>query len=82
MVEEITEIGGQADRTQIHRGPMANVSPLPRIEGVAQAVADEVEAEQGDREEGRGEDQQPRRPLHLAGALGDQHAPGGQRLLL
>src|SRR5919106_1905089 len=56
-------------------------SPILRVEGVTQTVADEVEAEQRDREEGRGEDQQPRRAFHLGGALGDQDAPGRQRLL-
>src|SRR3546814_4933996 len=54
--------------------------PVFRIERVAQAVADEVEGEQRRRQEDRREDQHPGRELHHLGALGDQHAPRGQRL--
>ena len=36
--------------------PQNEPSPVLRIESIAQAVADEVDAEQGDGEEGRGED--------------------------
>jgi hypothetical protein len=62
--------------------PMVSLlSPILRVERVAQAVADEVEAEQRDREEDRGENQQPRRAFHLGGALGDEDAPAGERLL-
>src|SRR5689334_807229 len=56
-------------------------SVVPRIEGVAEAVAEEVEREQRRDEEDRREDEQPRRRLDVGGALGDQRAEAGQRLL-
>src|ERR1700760_1110589 len=47
------------------------ISAIRGGEGIAQAVADEVEAEQRDRHEGRREDQHPRRGFHLLGAVLD-----------
>src|SRR3546814_6964668 len=52
------------------------LSPVLGIERVAQAVADEVEGEEGGGQEERREDQHPGGNLHHVGALGDQHAPG------
>src|SRR5579862_1291685 len=59
----------------------AAISAILGIEGIAQPIADEVEAEQGHRHERAGEDQHPGITLHLLFAVGDEHAPGGQRLL-
>src|SRR5690606_18872308 len=57
-------------------------SPVAGVERVAQAVADEVEAEQGDNEEEQREQQLPQRAIHhRSGALADQRTPGGQRFL-
>src|SRR3712207_6109341 len=52
-----------------------------RIEGVAQAVADEVETEQGRDQENGGEDQHPSGVLNALGTLRDEHAPAGIRFL-
>src|SRR5579862_5132707 len=57
------------------------MSAILRVEGVAQAVADEVEAEQRDCHERSREDQHPWRGLHLVGAVLDQHTPRCQWLL-
>src|SRR6202030_2144008 len=51
------------------------------VEGVAQPVADEVEAEQGGGEENGGEHQHPGRGLHLGSPVGDEHAPARVGLL-
>src|SRR5262245_22453683 len=53
--------------------------PVLGIEGVAQAVADEVEAEERERHEDGREHERPRRGFHLPRALGDQHAPRRER---
>src|SRR3569832_626599 len=53
----------------------ALISAIHRVEGVAQAIADKIEAEQGDRHEGGREDQHPGRGFHLVRAILDQHAP-------
>src|SRR5262245_39636992 len=59
----------------------AMISAVFRVERVPEAVADEVEAKQGDRQERRGEEQHPGSALHVLDAVGDQGAPAGQRLL-
>src|ERR1700674_4337568 len=56
-------------------------STVLRVEGVAQPVADEVEAEQGGREEDGREDQHPRRGFHLRRPFADEHAPARIGLL-
>src|SRR3954471_3492363 len=61
--------------------PMPPTSMVPRVERVAQSVAEEVEREQRDDEEDRGEDQHPRRCLDRCRALRDEGAEAGQRLL-
>src|SRR5690606_13304614 len=58
------------------------MSAILRVEGVAQAVAHEEEAEKGDDEEEQRKCQLPQRAvIHRAGAFRDQRAPRGQRLL-
>src|SRR5690554_2546762 len=47
-----------------------------RVEGVAEAVAEEVEAEESEGKGEAGEDQEPRILLHAFGAFFDEHAPG------
>src|SRR5690606_12376293 len=59
----------------------AGRSPVLRIERIAQTVAQEVEAEQRRREEDRGEEQHPRRALHLLRAFLHERAPRRHRLL-
>src|SRR5262249_40971760 len=51
----------------------AVMSAVLGIEGVAQPVADEVEAEQGRRHERAGEDQHPGIAFHLLLAVRDEH---------
>src|SRR5688572_2792580 len=51
------------------------------VEGVAQPVADEIEAEQGDRQHGGRPEQRPGRDLHDFRALAHQSSPTGGRLL-
>src|SRR6185437_254749 len=57
------------------------MSAILVVERVAQAVTDEVEAEQRDRHEQRREDQHPRCGFHMVLAVGDEYAPGRQRIL-
>src|SRR4051812_21621489 len=67
-------------RSRMERTDWA-ISAILRIEGVAQAVADEVEGEQ-DRDEGqRRIEQHPAGALDVLGALRDQDAEAGVRLL-
>src|SRR3546814_8365509 len=53
----------------------------PRIERIAQAVADRIEGQHGDRQQDGGENQHPARRIEHGGALVDQQAPARQRLL-
>src|SRR3990172_4152771 len=59
----------------------ASASAILGIEGIAQPVPDEVEAEQRRGEEDGGEHQRPPGGLHRSRALADQHAPARVRLL-
>ena len=47
-------------------GNVADVRAEPRIEDVAQPVAEEVEAQHDDHDRGAGEDRQPRRDVDVA----------------
>src|SRR5580704_6135113 len=51
------------------------------VEGVAQAVAEEVERQQQQRQESARHQQYPRRRLHLARAFGNQRTEAGMRFL-
>src|ERR1700749_3484184 len=57
------------------------ISAILGIEGVAQPIADEIEAEKRYRHERRREYQRPRRGLDLILAVGDQDTPRRQRFL-
>ena len=54
---------------------LADVSPSLRIERVAEPIAEEVEAQQGERQGDAGEDHEPGKQRQHAGAVGDQRAP-------
>src|SRR5262245_54244224 len=55
--------------------------PLGRVEGIAQAVADEIEGERKDEDGGTGYEDQPGGAQEIGLALEDHHAPGrGGRL--
>src|ERR1700733_4307533 len=56
-------------------------SAFLHVEGVAQAVAEEVERQQQQRQKSAGHQQYPRRRLHLARAFGNQRTEAGMRLL-
>src|SRR5580658_6334009 len=51
------------------------------VEGVPQAVAEEVERQQQQRQKSAGHQQYPRRRFHLARAFGNQRTEAGMRLL-
>src|SRR5262249_13672115 len=55
-------------------------APLARVEQVAQAVADQVQAQDGHADGEAGEDGDPRRPLEVgAGVTAEHRAPGRRR---
>src|SRR6266853_728451 len=58
-----------------------SVLRCPDVERIAQAVAEEIQREQRRREYRGRVDQQPRRLLHLLGALLDEQSPGTHRRL-
>src|SRR5215471_4494202 len=71
----LTSPSGVSKRVLRFSTSSSATSTILGVEGVAQSVADEVEAEQGGGKENGGEHQHPRRGLHLGSAVGDQHAP-------
>src|SRR6185369_11145139 len=73
-------VRSRADRIGIAPGrPLT--SALVRIEGIAQAVSNEVETEQGGRQHAARQHQQARIGLDRPGAIVDQGAPGTRRRL-
>src|SRR5690606_22885687 len=60
---------------------MAPPSPLPGVERVAKAVAQEVHSEDGQQDEQGGEDRDPRREPHVVATCAEDVAPrrGGRR---
>ena len=69
----------QVDERRIAHGRRALA--LFRVERIAQAIADEVQAEQRHRHQYGRRHEQPRLVLHFLGAIRDQHAERGQRLV-
>src|SRR5262245_39047773 len=68
-------------RAVLQYSPSSAAVPLGRVEGIAQAVADEIEGERKDEDRGTGYEHQPGRAQKVGLALEDHHAPGrGRRL--
>ncbi len=60
---------------------VGSTSALLHVEGVAQAVAEDVQAQQQQGEKTAGHEQYPRRRFHFPGALRDQRPEARVRLL-